>query len=336
MELLATIATMNIPATVDSYSIEIEGYIQQVYTVTLDLKSDAVELDQGFSFDMFYGFERTSEIADRHEAEIALNGVFYNQYGMPYGILVDDFKYQGINSNGSPTVIINDQNEVFMKDITIDGYVSSKTNELHLWGVNIAAPTHSIVLYDKTYGRSNRVYRPSVNYVISQGIVSDIIVTDSAVKTDLGDYILTHITSSDTRYFEIGEEVTIDYNISGYDGVIKEAFQTGGWLVKEGLNVAKAEELYVGPTNSLQPRTLVGKTAENHLVFVVIDGRNPEYSYGVTGKQAAELLIKAGCVEGGYLDGGASSTLVVSGEVKNQPSTGEEREIAHSLLIQLD
>lgn len=336
MEILATLATISVPATVETISTEIDGYLQQYYIVTLDMSSDEVELDNGFSFDMFYGFQTTSEIAKRNHAEIAVNGAFYNAYGMPYGIMADNGKFQGINSNGSPTVIIDEDNQVAIADISIKATISSFSQQITLWGINISAPTYSIVLYDQTYGKTNRVYRDSITYVVKAGQVIDIIEGDQAVATNLGDYLITHITPSSDKYFEIGDDVDVDYDVTGYDGVIKEAFQTGGWLVKEGINVARDEELYVGPTQSLQPRTLVGRTTKNQLILIVIDGRDPEYSYGVTGRQAADILINAGCVEGGYLDGGASTTLVVGGYVKNKPSTGTEREIAHTLLIQLD
>lgn len=47
-------------------------------------------------------------------------------------------------------------------------------------------------------------------------------------------------------------------------------------------------------------------------------------------------MISKGCIEAAYLDGGASSTMYVDGEVVNRPSGGEERAIAHSILIKVD
>ncbi len=56
----------------------------------------------------------------------------------------------------------------------------------------------------------------------------------------------------------------------------------------------------------------------------------------MSGKEAADLMISKGCIEAAYLDGGASSTMYVDGEVVNRPSGGEERAIAHSILIKVD
>jgi hypothetical protein len=63
-----------------------------------------------------------------------------------------------------------------------------------------------------------------------------------------------------------------------------------------------------------QPRTAVGldKNAK-HLIFVVIDGRQPGYSEGATLGELADILIEFGAYNGMNLDGGGSSTLVMEG-----------------------
>jgi len=82
-----------------------------------------------------------------------------------------------------------------------------------------------------------------------------------------------------------------------------------------------------------QPRTLVGVVDENHLVFVVIDGRDEGYSRGATLTEAAEILIGLGATTAYNLDGGGSSTMYFDGEVVNQPSNGGERGTSDILYI---
>lgn len=74
-----------------------------------------------------------------------------------------------------------------------------------------------------------------------------------------------------------------------------------------------------------QPRTAVGVIDENHLVFVVVDGRDTGYSRGVTLPELAEIMISLGATTAYNLDGGGSSTMCFAGEVVNQPSNGGER-----------
>ena len=82
-----------------------------------------------------------------------------------------------------------------------------------------------------------------------------------------------------------------------------------------------------------QPRTIVGVIDENHLVFVVIDGRDVGYSRGMTLTEAAEMLIQLGATTAYNLDGGGSSTMYFDGDVVNQPSNGGERGTSDILYV---
>ena len=58
------------------------------------------------------------------------------------------------------------------------------------------------------------------------------------------------------------------------------------------------------------PRTGIGLTADNKLILLVVDGRQPSYSVGMTFREMATLLLSHGAVDALALDGGGSSTLV--------------------------
>lgn len=74
------------------------------------------------------------------------------------------------------------------------------------------------------------------------------------------------------------------------------------------------------------PRTAVGQRADGTVEFVVIDGRQNS-SIGATLREVQDLLLADGCINAGFLDGGASSELVVDGKVVTNPSSryGERR-----------
>lgn len=83
-----------------------------------------------------------------------------------------------------------------------------------------------------------------------------------------------------------------------------------------------------------QPRTAVGVIDENHLVFVVVDGRSPGYSAGVTLPELATILQELGAETAYNLDGGGSSTMVFNGELVNDPlGKGEERGTSDILYV---
>ncbi|HVR44400.1 MAG TPA: phosphodiester glycosidase family protein [Thermoanaerobaculia bacterium] len=113
-----------------------------------------------------------------------------------------------------------------------------------------------------------------------------------------------------------------------------------GWpLIVESCDALDAGSLPGGDafTRSPHPRTAVGLTAEGRWLFlVVIDGRR-EGVPGVTLARLAEFMqSELGVCRALNLDGGGSSTMVVNGEVRNEPSDGRERPVANHLGVVLE
>jgi len=114
----------------------------------------------------------------------------------------------------------------------------------------------------------------------------------------------------------------------------------GPAIVEDGAIVEGIEDVEVDTNvgnHSIQgdqPRTAVGVIDANHLVFVVVDGRSPGYSEGVTLTKLAGILQDLGANTAYNLDGGGSSTLYFDGEVVNDPlGKGEERGVSDILYI---
>lgn len=93
--------------------------------------------------------------------------------------------------------------------------------------------------------------------------------------------------------------------------------------------------------NNLQPRTAIGvNQAGNTLTIIVVDGRQPGYSEGMTLTELAALFVELKVWDAVNLDGGGSSTLVVAGpdgkaRVLNSPvhggNPGNQRPVANHL-----
>jgi len=94
-------------------------------------------------------------------------------------------------------------------------------------------------------------------------------------------------------------------------------------------------------TNIPNPRTAIGLSSNNrYLLFVVIDGRQPGYSEGVTLPELGNIMISHGIYTGVNMDGGGSSTMVIRGldkisRVLNSPIdqnvAGKQRAVANHL-----
>ena len=81
-----------------------------------------------------------------------------------------------------------------------------------------------------------------------------------------------------------------------------------------------------------QPRTAIGMIAANHFLFAAVDGRSAGYSRGMTMTELAQLLLDRGVQVGYNLDGGGSTTMVLDGDLINDP-LGRDRERGTSDII---
>jgi len=54
---------------------------------------------------------------------------------------------------------------------------------------------------------------------------------------------------------------------------------------------------------------------------------------GATLEELAQIMKDLGCVDAMNMDGGSSSTMVISSEVMNAPSGGAEKPVSNAILI---
>jgi exopolysaccharide biosynthesis protein len=101
-------------------------------------------------------------------------------------------------------------------------------------------------------------------------------------------------------------------------------------LVADGRTVVGA---CTGSICGRNPRTGVGITPDGKVLLVVVDGRQPRFSVGMTLNRFALLFKRLGAVSALNLDGGGSSAVVIRGEVVNRPSSGFERRVTNALLV---
>lgn len=90
-----------------------------------------------------------------------------------------------------------------------------------------------------------------------------------------------------------------------------------------------------------EPRTAIGlNRSGNKLIIIVVDGRQPGYSEGVTEAELAQLMLEKNVHSAMNMDGGGSTTLVIEGDngqpvVLNSPIhqgiPGNERPVANHL-----
>ena len=107
------------------------------------------------------------------------------------------------------------------------------------------------------------------------------------------------------------------------DAGVWQAFSFGPVLVENG-EITVDQNTEVGKAMASNPRTAIGQISELHYVFVVSDGRTDQ-SEGLSLYELATFLQGLGAKTAYNLDGGGSSTMVLMGEVINNPTTGGSR-----------
>lgn len=111
----------------------------------------------------------------------------------------------------------------------------------------------------------------------------------------------------------------------------------GTLLVSGGINTGATARVQPSVKN---PRTAAGVSADGEmLVLMVIDGRQPSWSDGVTLPELADLMIEFGAHDAVNLDGGGSSSFVYDDSEtrhENRPSDGDHRAVANHLGVRLN
>jgi exopolysaccharide biosynthesis protein len=116
---------------------------------------------------------------------------------------------------------------------------------------------------------------------------------------------------------------------------VEEASGGGPMLVRNGAYCVTDTEEKFGASHSAQrnPRTAIGATAKGELILLVVDGRQPEYSMGMSMPELSLAMMELGCVNALNLDGGGSTAFTVRGKLINKPSDGVERPVTDILAL---
>lgn len=111
---------------------------------------------------------------------------------------------------------------------------------------------------------------------------------------------------------------------------MENVVQAGPLILRDGTSVNTDEGFSKSIVWMKHPRTFVGFDGEA-LWWVVVDGRNPWHSMGLTLEETRRLALRMGLTTALNLDGGGSSTLWWHGVVVNAPSGGQERTLPYGV-----
>jgi exopolysaccharide biosynthesis protein len=149
-----------------------------------------------------------------------------------------------------------------------------------------------------------------------------------------------HHPTNDYPYLEITSSKTARL----MDGRVSDPIDPGARQIVGGRPIivrgGKAIVYTTRFATNRHPRTAVGlNKAGTELTLLVVDGRQPALSIGMTLAELSDEMIRAGCDSALNLDGGGSTTLVYREPdshkltILNSPSDSRERSVADILGI---
>jgi hypothetical protein len=119
-------------------------------------------------------------------------------------------------------------------------------------------------------------------------------------------------------------------------GGVKMAISGGYVIVRDGkkqeIQTPKSDAYKYRSVGERHPRAAIG-ASHDHIFLMVVDGRQPELSMGMTLAELGGHMQKLGCELALSLDGGASATFWHDGKVLNSPCNGGDRPIANGIVV---
>jgi hypothetical protein len=207
--------------------------------------------------------------------------------------------------------------------------------------VNRGRGADEVILYRPFHGPSTRTNQFGVEVTVAGDVVQ--VVADGRGNSQIppGGYVLSghgRGRAALLAVFRAGDRAVLRTRLApaGADPRWETARQViggGPRLLANGQFVG-GEGFRPSFTDRRHPRTAIGRLADGRILLLVVGGRQPYHSLGMTLVELAMLMRRLGATDALNLDGGGSTTLVVRGVVVNLPSdeTGE-RPVGDVVLV---
>jgi len=288
----------------------------------------------------------------------AVNGDFYTvETGVSVGLVIREGTLRTSDDGARYAVAFDREGNASIGVSGLSVSVTGASLGEALQNINFNKPlstTSGAVLFDGSFEATNKNTAPkhSVYLSVKSGemrvgtdVVCEILsAQDTSDEDALRSGYLVLSAENDTVYtaqldalrtLAPGDTVTVSIRANAFLETAENALGGGDLLVENGGNVAPSGEMRA-------PRTAIGIREDGTVLFYTVDGRQENYSVGMTYAELAERLIELGCVSALNLDGGGSTTLeaVWPGysalSVINQPSAGSLRSCANYVLLTTD
>jgi hypothetical protein len=316
-----------------------------------------VRLDVVHALDAAVGLETVSSMDERRDAIAAINGGFFRTTGTFRGDSTGTLQIDGTllsepdRARAAVGFIRNraGATQLVFGHVTWQATVDAGGQKRALDGINRSRGADEMVMFTPAFHQTTLTDASGTEIVVRRGRVIDVreqagstpIPQDGFVLSVRGaarDWAREHLRRR-TRV-KVSAALT-PAEPAGPAG--KNAWLTAEDAVGGGPKIVSAgrvditlerEKVLPSFSTTRHPRTAIASLPGNKALLVVVDGRQPTLSVGMSLDELARLMIELGAVEAINLDGGGSSTMTIGSKVVNHPSdvTGE-RPVSDAILV---
>jgi hypothetical protein len=339
----------------------------RINILLFDLTAPEFDIKTGLGDDWLSGLTRTSYVVEQTGALAGINGDLFAWQGIPQGLTIVDSRV-AIPPKHRATFAWSHDREPFIGYFTDSWSWTAEVlapNDESYWisELNLPCAEDAICLYNE-FARFVPEYWGDIKVLLSpSGRVVEITETE-AQRISPGMRVLQGIGEGATwllNNVEVGDTLAVpvqtNYPLSDYS----QAISGGPIILEDGrfvqdclckltdCSAVDSSEVEAGMRCEdfdtdwkishyewvYMPRTGVGYDRwKQTLIVAVVDGYQLGFSRGILQREFANLMQEFGAHTAMELDGGGSSTMVLQGEIVNNPSdqTGE-RYVANSLLF---
>ncbi|WP_404459838.1 phosphodiester glycosidase family protein [Sutcliffiella horikoshii] len=326
---------------------------QEAFLMDIDLENPAISIQAGLPNGSVAAMTTVREQANAASTAGsrvvgAVNGDFFNtSTGIPIGNVIHNGQILKSSTRETFGITENGQAIIGYPNPSFTLQIGDATHQIH--HLNDVRQSNQLALYSperketRTNEHGTEVVLSNIEGNVHQpgtakATVEKVIKNVGNETIPQGKLVLSgHGTMAAVLdNLQAGQEIQITTALAEQWQTVKEAIGGQYVLVKDGQKTNLVSNAF---TTAVAPRTAAGIKADGSVFFIIMDGRQPGYSEGITVFELQDLMYELGAVEALNFDGGGSSTFVAreQGEeelsVSNIPSDGTERGVANSLLV---
>ena len=322
----------------------------------LRLDPALVQLKSILANDEILGLETVSDMGERHRAVAAINAGFFLPNGDPSGLLKINGQLVSDTHRPRGAVGIVPQHDrstlVYgqLKASVSASYVrGGRTYLIEIDGVDTVRRLGKVMLYTPEWHRDTTTPAGGVEWVLAGAplTVTGPARRGGATVIPRGGYVLSFGGRTPPRALaglRPGVRVTLKTIYRSINGAqtswnaARDIIGGAGLLVQDGRSIDdwSVEQFGPGFADARHPRTMIGTDASAAIWLIVVDGRQPSLSLGMTLPELRGLAERLQLTNALNLDGGGSTTMWIAGRVVNSPSDAAgPRKVSDALLVHL-